>query len=51
MRGDVDAQRAAGHRLQFARDIVGLFDIGEDLDAAVVIGLADLGEVDLRVVR
>ncbi|GCC47396.1 hypothetical protein chiPu_0031598, partial [Chiloscyllium punctatum] len=43
----VDAQRAARHRLQCAGDVVGLLDVGEDMDAAVVIGLADLGEADL----
>ncbi len=30
-----------------AGDVVGLFDVGEDLDRAVVIGLADLGDADL----
>ncbi len=43
----VDTQRAARRRLQRARDIVGLLDIGEDLDAAVVIGATDLGHADL----
>ena len=43
----VDAQRAARRRLQGAGDVVGLLDVGEDLDAAVVVGPADLGEADL----
>ena len=39
--------RAARRRLQGAGDVVGLFQIGQDLDAAVVIGLADFGGADL----
>ncbi len=38
--GGVDAQRAARRRLQGARDVIGLFEVGKDLDGAVVIGLA-----------
>jgi hypothetical protein len=47
MGGRVDSQRTAWRRLQGAGDVIGLFDIGEDLDAAVVIGPADFGEADL----
>ena len=47
MGGGIDAQRAARRRLLGAGDVVGLFDVGKDLNAAVVIGLADLGEADL----
>jgi hypothetical protein len=47
MRGGIDAQRAARRRLQGAGDVVGLLEVGKDLDAAIVIGLADFGDADL----
>jgi hypothetical protein len=45
--GGVDPQRTARRRLKSAGDVVGLFEIGEYLGAAIVIGLADFGEADL----
>ena len=43
----INPQRAARRRLQGAGDVVGLLDIGKDLDGAVVIGPAHLGQADL----
>src|SRR5271169_5532336 len=40
----VDTQCSAWRRLQGAGDVVGLFEIREYLRAAIVIGLADLGQ-------
>src|SRR5207248_7766566 len=47
MRSRIDAQRAARRRLQGASNVVGLLEVGKDLDAAVVIAFADFGEADL----
>lgn len=43
----INPQRAARRRLQGAGDVVGLLDIGQNLDRAVVIGPAHLGQTDL----
>src|SRR5260370_19423992 len=47
MRGGITAQRAARRRLQGTGDVVGLLEVGKDLDAPIVIGLADFGDADL----
>src|SRR5437762_2965944 len=40
-------QAAARCRLQRLRDVVGVIELFENLEAAVVIGLADFGQADL----
>jgi hypothetical protein len=47
MGGGVDPQCSARRRLQRAGDVIGLLDIGENLNAAVVIDPPDFGEADL----